>query len=512
MNPRSISILLAATAFLLSSNLAHAVNPPYDESEPNPCDCPPCEGSCGDEPVTNSNTSVNVELNVGRSPFQRPNSFSSMFATAGTNVGETKLPQGLDGIRRYFEGSAVTGLWSAPLVLKSDVIDASVFTPSSLTYNADQKMEVLKDNGVIRQVLTHDFLVDIRSFTDFNANPKQEGYIAKWYYASSRGVKFGGFYSIPVSATPVKTVTIRNPTPQIYNTLDVFSTQETPDATSRQILHRYVFETNPANGRPVHRLQTWTTDSVGTPGTRIAEDALEYISGSPGANAQTRIRTLSEATLSTTGAYGSLETTSRTREEYEDVGGLKRLVSKTLLSDATTDTAGLTTTYGYYNTPTNAFLNGRPQWQINPDGSWTIWRITGNTDGPTISEITPFLNTAFDLDISADLCRAKTQTIRGSWMETSVRVLGKLVEHEEEEFFNGAATASTSFGRNASTTPPTPSPPPPDIMPLMAAPASTPAASHGKPTRTEPPPFIPTAAPPTRSKSPKPPAPRPAAA
>ena len=126
-------------------------------------------------------------------------------------------------------------------------------------------MEVIEVSGVIRQVLTHDFLVDVQELPS-----GQEGFELKWFRcARTRATKTNGLYQLP-SSDPVKYVKVSNPTPGNYTMADVYSLMDTPGATERKIHYRYIFETNTTTGRLEHRMETWTDVPTASGTSKIA--------------------------------------------------------------------------------------------------------------------------------------------------------------------------------------------------------------------------------------------------
>jgi RHS repeat-associated protein len=424
--------------------------------------CDECnEDSASGDAVDTSVESVDLKLKIGRAPVERPSTFSGFYALAGANMDDDGLPNTTAAVEGYFEKSSVEGLWGAELSFKAPVISAAAFSPDALTYDNTFKMEVLKNGSTVRQVLTHDFLVDIQSLP-----LGQEGYVAKWWKAASKGSKSGGYY-VPVGS-PVKTVTVSNPNAfSSYTTMDVALSQVMPGSTTRAIHSRFVFTTN-GSGNVEHRLETWTKKPGESGAVQIASNDLEYLSGAPVGgveqNAQDRIRTIREADLDASGTYGSLTVVSRTREEYGDVGGKKRLVASTRLASTSSNSTGLKTTFGYYNDTSNSLLHGRKRWQKNPDGSWIIWDITASESSQTIKEVTPFKNGTFVLaddgsnvaSYVASEARILQSVITGATVETTEKVLNQQVSRTRKDFLTGSGgervlktshyyTASSSF-------------------------------------------------------------------
>jgi RHS repeat-associated protein len=400
--------------------------------------CDSCkDGSPSGDAADSDNRSIDLKLHLGRAPVERPVTFSGFFALAGANMDDDGLPQSTGEVEGYFDKAGVEGIWGAELEFKSPVVSAAAFDPASLTYDSTFKMEVLKNGNTVRQVLTHDFLVDIQTLPS-----GQEGYVAKWWPAASKGNKSGGFY-VP-AGSPVKTVTVSNPNAfSGYTMLDVAMSQVMPGATTRAIHYRYDFSTAD------HRLETWTKKPGETGAVQIASNDLTYLSGAPvngvEQNAQDRIRTIREADLDGGGAYGNLTVVSRTREVFADVGGKKRLVSLTRLSTAAGNDVGLKTTFGYYDTPSNSLLHGRKRWQKNPDGSWTVWNITASESSQTIIEISPFKDGTFVLaddgsnvaSVVPGEARVVTSVITGLTIDTTESVAGQQVSRTRKDFLTG---------------------------------------------------------------------------
>lgn len=438
--PAVMAVATLIAAICTRNAEAYPINP---GSDPVP-GCKECEeGSSSGDPGSPSNYSVDLALNVGRAPVERPVSYSAYFVVAGENLDEPSQPTSISALDSQFEGSAVEGLWPAQLRLKSPVINAACFNPASLTYKETFKMQVLKSGSTVRQVLTSDFLVDVQSLPS-----GQEGFVAKWWPASAKGAVSGGFY-VPIG-TPVKTLTVSNPDPfNTYTTLDVASWQEMPNATARSIHYRYVFENN-GSGNVEHRLETWTKKPGEAGAVQVAADNLEFLSGAPvngvEQNSQDRIRTIKQADLSASGAYGALTTVSRTREVYTDIGGKKRLASLTRLSSTSSNTDGLKTTYGYYNAPTNTLLHGQRRWQKNPDGSWKIWTISASETSQIIDEFTPFKDGTFVLaddgsnvgNVNGNECRRVRTITTGTSMTVTEYVLGQQVARVDKVILTGS--------------------------------------------------------------------------
>lgn len=426
MTAAPLNRLLLVAAFSAIAGTAIAVNPPIERAS---ADCPACEGHAphGDA-VTASVNSVDLTFNLGGAAFERPNMFSAYFANAGTNADDPGLPQGMEGIRSYFDEAPQSSLWRATLRLNTATISADTFKPSSLTYNDAFKMEVLKSGDTVRQVLTHDFLVDVQPFAT------GEGFTAKWYAAADHGAKSGGFYQ-PVGAV-IKTVTVSNPNPTgTYTSAEVAMTQ----APSRSLHYKYVKST--VSGKSVLTLETRETAG----GNPLATESLVYQSGAPEQNAQDCVRTVKVASYTSTTGLGTPVLVSRVRETYSDVGGKKRLTARRVLAGESSDDIGPLTTYGYYNTPGNTVLHGRPRYQINPDGSWIAWDINVGGTNPTVTEVTPFGDAAITIgtdgtpSYNANECRVVTSTITGPQEDSTLIVKGQALLTTSRTYLTGAA-------------------------------------------------------------------------
>lgn len=406
-------------------------------------DCGSCEAVAYADPATPSLASIDLSFDLGGAPFERPADYSAYHVAALANLGDRHLQQDFRSIMGYFDQAEVTNLWRSELRLKTDTITAATFDVASLEYNQAQKMEVIKVGGVVRQVLTFHFLVDVQEL----ASPA-EGFELKWYFAADKGAKSGGLYGLP-GGTPVKHVTVSNPTPATYTTADVHSLMKTPNASQRKIHTRYVFETNGTTGRLEHRMETWTDKPSETGATKIEVETLDYLAGTPASNAKDYVRSLSRADLSAAGAYGSLTLISRVREKWSDIAGKSLMTEKIRLSGTASDTTGLKTTYGYYSGTGNTLIDGHRRWQKNYDGSWIVWDVTATQTTQTVKEIRPFEDmVSFVLadngsnvgDVAQEEGDAfVTQTTTTGTQMTEVRsALGRQIGKTEKAFLTGS--------------------------------------------------------------------------
>ncbi|MEM1084135.1 MAG: RHS repeat-associated core domain-containing protein [Verrucomicrobiota bacterium] len=387
--------------------------------------------------------SVEIEFNLGTAAFERPSGFSGMYVGSDLYGKDPGYPKDIREMKDFFYSTRQAGRWRATMDLDSPVIDADVFKISSLDYNHALRMEVIKVGGIIRQVKSFEYLVEFE-----NLGPGSEGYTVKWWFEKNKGSKSGDLYQ-PVG-DPFATITVSNPTPGTYSTMDVSLVRDTPSMSERKIHYRYVFSTNPS-GNVENELQYWTDHpTTGTNPEQLGLVHLEFLTGGPTdrtpQNNQTRIRTVKRADLTAGGSIGNLTTIGRYREEYSDISGEKRLTKFVRLEDSTTITEGLESIYGYYDNPSNSFLHARQHWKKSYDGSWTIWDITANSSTQTIKTITPFKDGTYVLaDDGANVgsvveseARVETQIVTGNNMETTVNVLGQKVSRTIEDFLTSS--------------------------------------------------------------------------
>ena len=418
--------------------------------------CGPCQ-DCNSQPsgdgVISALDSIFLTFNLGGASLERPTNFASIYAASVANRDEDNYPQGFSSIQSYFEKAPMQNLWKATLAIKTADITSDSFKPSSLTYNHAFDMEVLTDNNVVRQVLTHEFLVDVQSL----ASP-EEGFKVNWYFSEDKGNRIGGYYQ--PSGDPVKTVIVSNPNVGRYEKLDVSLVQDMPSETTRALYTRYHFRT-PSGSNPLHTMETWTAKPEDTGAKQIAEETIEYLSGAPvnGAEqlAMDRVRTSKIANYDSNGWGETLSVVSRVREVYSDIGGKSRMTKLIKLSSETDNNAGLATTYGYFDSP-NRLLHGLPKWQKNYDGSWVVWQITANESTQSISKITPFKDGIFvladdgsnvDSVIPAE-ARVEQQTINATSMDSIVKVMGITVARIDEDFTTGGAGERVTTTRSYS--------------------------------------------------------------
>ncbi|MGB6222895.1 RHS repeat domain-containing protein, partial [Haloferula sp.] len=430
-------VSLAALAFLaLLSTSVTGTNLPSGVNCTGGGGCGKETGESDGDPGSASTNSVEITLNLGVAPLDRPKNFSGLFEMARFNYDDEDLPQGLNGLESYYSSNPVRGTWAVDAKLETPDISEASFKRSSLRINHDFRMEIIKDSGGVRQVLNNYFLVD---FQDLPSG--QEGFIAKWYPAANKGTKQGSFYS-PTGAH-VKEVKISNPTPtQNYNQLYMESGMEYPEGW---VTRFYRFSSSVNNsGRVEHVLDTLTA-SPDNGGKVIERESLEYFSGAPVNGVeqknQDRIKTISRADLTASGinttGTPTLKVVSRYREVFQDIGGKKRMTSRMVLGSPTATTGGLETKMGYYDDPGDSSLLGRPKWELRPDGSWTIWKISGTASTQTLTTYTPFANgpSGFTLQSNgsnADSvpdqgCLIEEKILTSATSETRIRVGSQLI-------------------------------------------------------------------------------------
>ena len=441
--------------FALLSSFALSVSPSLQATNyrgeiicPEVCEaCQESQSKASGDSVTGKNDAVDITFNLGGAVVERPDNFAALFGVAGISMDDERQRQGVQGIKSYYEDSPVWGAWSVYLRLETFQINADTFKPASLTYNHSLEMDVVDVDGVIRQVLNDFFLVDILPLPN-----GKEGYVLNWYPAAGVGAKIGNLY--PTQGPPIKTATLSNPNqPGVYNTVDLTSEVDM-DGSQRIIHYRWIFSTN-ASGNTTHVMETYTANPAeDNSAVKVAVDHLEFISGAPIAGVeqanQDRIRTLSVADLSESAAgfaqYGDLTVTSRVREIYTDIGGKRRLTKSTRLGSLDNDTAGLTTTWGYYDEPSNPVLHGRKKWMKRYDGFWTIWDISTSSALQVTREISPFKDGGdfvladdgsnvdeVDQSSAAESLKIKIQSISANSITTTTQIMRRQVAKMKED-------------------------------------------------------------------------------
>lgn len=399
-------------------------SPPPEEpySPPASCECEQEDGGDGpDSAACDSTGSVHFSLSLGRTAFERKTDQLRAATTPALNVplksmayrggkGENAVtssrqaPQG----RSFEETSAFYR--QAPLSARRDFkvwiaqenITAATFTPGVLKYDEEALAEKILVGGVIRQILTEDRFADIQPLFDVRLslpapiqavlNHPYSGFVIRAWKAGQQGAMSSGLYTLPATE-PTSYVVFYNP--------------DAPIKTSRlNIIHHAKFDNSGTykTRSYCHHDESlahgWTsTQYQGLPSPYPVEKVTLISQTWENALKFTQLRTVEQASLipsGTSGSFGDLQPISKILEEYDDIGGLSRMVKETV-----GETAGggqnpaRITTYGWYNTPLVPATHGRLMWVCRPDGDFEYYTYS-MSESMTIVKRTPWKDYKWD--------------------------------------------------------------------------------------------------------------------
>ena len=379
------------TALLATCLPAMAVNPPSGGT------CADGGGGCDEDGESENKQSWSWSLDIGEVEFTSTNNLLG-YARTGPNEGSLRggAVRTFGDIFSDFNGGTST---KQNLLIYFDKknISADIAKPAVLKIDAAMTAaKVIRTAGVIRQVLTDSV------FTDVSLLENGSGYTVKTWSLKATGtpVLNAGLYTLP-AAEPYYAITFSNPDhPMDKRCIDKTFVERTGNF-ERTITARYAETFLAGSGGNIPDTLTVTTYAGATAtGAPLRREAIKYsnrgtgtLSGSAAATGTRRYwdynleRTISEATLSPSGALGPLEIVSKTFEQFADftvytgttepdtggAEGARRMISMTV-GHGNLDAR--TTAYTYVSDPGNPYIHGSVRSRTNPDGSWEFFNYT----------------------------------------------------------------------------------------------------------------------------------------
>ncbi|MCU0782036.1 MAG: hypothetical protein MUF04_13175, partial [Akkermansiaceae bacterium] len=386
-----------------------AATPPPASPCTGGCESDCDSGSCGGEASCSEAGSVFFSLDLGRARFERKTDLFRNAIVAGHKPALSSTAhrnRDFNSLNQFYRQSPLTGMRQFKLWIAEEKMTYHIYSRSAIKLDEETAAETISDGSGIRQILTHDRFVDIQSLEDVLTELEElsedirdlitdympEGYVIRTWQAGTQGTKSGGYYPLPES-DPLSWTIIYNP-------------DEFLDEHRLAIIHMKVFDDSAAYNT-VSYLHEDERDPVGSPLGDPVRWTLETFDGLPTGNPVeavdiaygtyqnerefTRVRTVWRAALGANGALGGLGVVEKVFEEYDDIGGLSRLIKKT---DAYGTNAARETLYGWHNTPSDTYVHGLPRYVLRPDGSYEHFTYSFNLAAKTgtVTRRTPWKN------------------------------------------------------------------------------------------------------------------------
>ena len=377
---KPLSIVSVLSASLLMPLYAINVDPGGSD-----CDgekpCPTCEDPDAMIPDDEEcESSFNMQISVGFACVSREGNFLN-YSRAGLIEGQEGKGyyRGFDELRQeILNTNNYTNRVQQRLSIVHGRIDEALYDPSIFSYSVLSGTEYIESEGALKQILTDSAFTDIEVFDD--------GFIVRTWpkEALTNTVKVGNLYVVPTIA-PVKTTRFTNPDhPNLNNRLALYR-YENFSGTSPHYEVKLYTQTN------ADQMIAETYEGQDLTGSLLKRLTLNYLERGSRPWDYTYERIIEQAS-NINGVIGNLVTVTHNREVYQDFSTStagndrngKRLMSK-ITAFGTAEAQ--TTTYDYYDEPTNKYINGRLKSKLNPDGSWEYWEYVDSEGNATALEI-----------------------------------------------------------------------------------------------------------------------------
>jgi YD repeat-containing protein len=372
--------LLVASAILLAATPAvRATNPGWEpcSSSGGPCEdkSSAAASSASDPP---KNESLDWSVKVGLARYAKPTDFTNFGQAAFEKNGN--LPTFAEMFGRYFSPSPFQQI-QIHLELSQSQISAATFHPSCLFLQSEANFEKLTKppadgfGEYIHQILTDDCF----TLVDLLPDPDSGWRLRVWKRDAAALTSVDGLYVTTgfVAETPLNDVIFKRSSTGGDNTL-LYIQEQTTGLSGTRIITNKIVQTLDENGKPdVVTSEIFKGDSTAS-GDLLSKQTLTYSERGSKVWNYTIKRVVETASVNTVGGIGALDLTAQSSEDYDDYSveagggelGMKRLVSRTEAFDVSGQSPQ-TTTYTYYDTPTNLTVHGRLKRTVHPDGSWT---------------------------------------------------------------------------------------------------------------------------------------------
>jgi len=434
--------------------------------------------------TTNDAGSVFFSAYLGQARFDRKTNYFRNARVAGKNIDLPAIAThtwNFQSLNRFYLQAPLTTMRPFKIWVARESIDSAIYSPTVLKYDRETLAETITDDGtptgILRQVLSHDRFTDIQALTttlinssSFPSDLKTEvnngsgdGFLIRTWVAGEQGAKSGDFYALPTAA-PLSYLLFYNPDPS-------------PALDSLAIIHRYLADESGSGTYKtesnIHTSSTlggndfWTlTRHDGLPATATIEKTTLNITKT-NALKFTRVREVQQISLSATGIPGTLGVVSRISEEFDNVGGLSRLVKQI---DGYQTTAPRTTLYGWYSNPANTHEFGKMRYVRYHDRSYRYYAYTFNdfTNIATITISTPWKDNLWNPGTTppaTSQCLRTVHTIGADTLESiryqgstmiartneSWATTGSELIHTSQERYTTTAKLTTTTGYHLST-------------------------------------------------------------
>lgn len=396
-------------------------------------------------PTCPTNGSVFFSVGLGRTAFVRDTSYTSAMTKAGKAVYlSSATPKNIISESAFNQKSPLTGYRNFYLWYHEQSLTDASFEPSALVADPGANCERIQIDTAPRQILTIDYFADIQPLAavrdDLPADIKSTseipvgapGFVIRTWFAGDQTAKVNGLYGVP-SGDPLGYVVF-------YRKAETSS----PLALSKTlgIIHRV--KSSSSNSKT----QSWVhlNDEAGNwtsthykdlpSGNIVLRRTTRTVTSRTSANKYTLTQSDEEASLSAIGDLGSLVEVSNSEEEFDDIGGLKRLVRRTLGANLPA-AQKRTSTYGWVNAPANTAVHGLPQWEYHPDGSFVHHTYNYSVGGTSGSIITrrPWKSTTWTPGATTPVdsgCIVETTSFTESSMTVTRKLNGSALISSEE--------------------------------------------------------------------------------
>ncbi len=380
------------------------------------------------------NSSIYHSASLGRTHFKRTTSFVT---------GMQKLPKQdfLAPLKPWKLSDMLDQSLASPLMATRDFVLAyhqeslsatTSYSAASLMADPSADAERIMQGGAIRQVLTLDYLADIDDLANVRGSLPTDidgamptgcpGFAVRIWFEADKLPMSGGLYGLPATA------------PVGYLVFYRAASSGSPASETLGIIHKV--KSDASN----YKTQSWTHFNDAS-GNWVSKHFRNFPAGgvelkrttctvTSFTNARKYVQTVShqEAALSSAGTIGSLVETAHDEEEFDDIGGLKRLIRRTRGTNAGTGRSR-TTLYGWVNAPSNAAIHGLLEWEYHPDGYFEhhTYNFSPTSMSGSIITRVPWKNTTWTPGSTAPSsigCLVKTITISAGLISETHRVNG----------------------------------------------------------------------------------------
>jgi RHS repeat-associated protein len=342
-----------------------------------------CERSPGDSGSASS--SIHWHANLGQSRWNRGTDNLGLFrvpaveGSKGSMAG--KVPRSFSAVSdQQYGGTLMGNRHQFEVFLSSANITAALATPAILEWYEGSDAQLIKSGAVLRQVLTDDCLTDIQPLAG------GEGWRLRVWSREMITLSGSPVYDLPTE-NPMADITFSNPDhPADDGRLVIKTVQEFGASGTRTIVERFTQTSSP------DRMVVETWQNAADAGSLLKKETLDYSDRGSKVWDYTLVRTVEEADLGADGTVGAtLHLVGKTQEVYKDFSanggsGLTGGQRLTSLTEGYGAGAPRTTTYTYYDMPSNPYKHGRLKSVERADGSWEYHEYSDSQGTPVATE------------------------------------------------------------------------------------------------------------------------------